>query len=112
MSRAGMAAVGAGLAVASAGAYYFLGPKGKAHQKKALALMNKMKKEAMQKVATAKNMTVPVYNRTVDALASTYAKQYKTYEKEIKAFASILKSEWKNVSKKTTKKTTTKRKRA
>ena len=39
------AGVGAGLAALSAGAYYFLGPKGKAHQKKAKALVAKYKPE-------------------------------------------------------------------
>ncbi len=110
MSGAKMAAVGAGLAVASAGAYYFLGPKGKAHQREAKALMIKMKKEAMQKVAKAKSVTTPLYNRAVDAVATTYSKQYKAHEKDIKAFAKMLKSEWKNVAKKATKKPTPKNK--
>ena len=39
------AGVGAGIAALSAGAYYFLGPKGKAHQQKAKALVAKYKPE-------------------------------------------------------------------
>ena len=39
------AGIGAGIAALSAGAYYFLGPKGKAHQKKAKALVAKYKPE-------------------------------------------------------------------
>ena len=48
-----VAAVGAGMAALGAmgaGAYYLLGPKAKAHQKKATALMAKMKKEVMSEI--------------------------------------------------------------
>lgn len=38
-------AAAAGVAAAGAGAYYLLGPKGKAHQKKAKALLVKMERE-------------------------------------------------------------------
>ena len=89
----GVAALGAGMA----GAYYLLGPNAKAHQKKATMLMNKMKKEVLQKAKKAKSLTGPMYHKAVDALADTYSKQYKAHEKDIKAFAKKLKSEWKKI---------------
>ena len=49
MSAGKMAAVGAGLAAVSAGAYYLLGPDGKKNQKKAGALINKIEKEIEKK---------------------------------------------------------------
>ena len=111
ISRTKKAMLGVGVAMASAGAYYFLGPKGKAHQKKALVLMAKMKREVMQKTAKAKSITVPLYHKTVDTLASTYAKQNKAHGKDIQAFAKKLKSEWKSVAKKVTKKPTANKKK-
>ncbi len=93
-------AIGAGVAalgVATAGAYYLLGPNAKAHQKKASILMAKMQKEAMQKAKKVKNLTEPLYHKAVDALAQQYSTQYKVHEKDIKAFAKTLKSEWKKL---------------
>lgn len=96
-------AVGAGAAVmgaVGAGAYYLLGPKGKAHQKKALALAGKMKKEVEGQIKKAEKITTPLYHKTVDMVSENYAKQYKDHEQEIKAFAKVLKGEWKEVVKK------------
>jgi len=47
MLKAGVAAVGTG-------AYYFLGPDGKKHQKKALAMMTKAKNEVVNDIKKAK----------------------------------------------------------
>src|SRR3989344_8251994 len=81
----------AGLAAIGAGAYYLLGPNAKAHQKKAAALLEKMKKELQSEIQKAKEVTVPLYNNAVDAISETYAREYKAFEKEIKAFAKKLK---------------------
>jgi uncharacterized protein HemX len=91
----GMGAVALGAGVA--GAYYLLGPKAKIHQKKVLALTAKMKKDLTAKAKKVKDMTEPLYKKTVDTLAATYGKQYKAHEKDIKAFAKKLKAEWKKV---------------
>jgi len=99
-----MVAIGAGVAAAAAGAYYLLGPEAKKHQKKAVDLMKKMKKEVDSNIKKAKQVTTPLYNKAVDVVAANYAKQYKLHEKDIKAFAQKLKSEWKGVEK-TVKKT-------
>lgn len=93
-----VAAIGVGVAALGAGAYYFLGPNGKKHQKKAEVWMTKMEKEVVTKVKKAKNMTEPVYHKAVDALATTYSTQYKAHAPQIKAFAKMLKSEWKKTS--------------
>jgi hypothetical protein len=69
--------VAEGMAALGAGAYYLLGPDAKKHQKKALALVSKIKKEV--KIGIKKG---------------------KQIEKE-----------WKNVSKKATKKLVSKKKR-
>jgi hypothetical protein len=46
MSGGKKMAIAGGMAAVAGGAYYLLGPKSKAHQKKAKALMGKVKKEA------------------------------------------------------------------
>ena len=92
-----MVAVGAGIAAVGAGAYYLLGPKGKAHQKKATILMAKIKKEVQSEVKKAKKATAPLYHKAVDIVSENYAKQYKMHEKDIKAFAKKLKAEWKKI---------------
>lgn len=87
-------AIGAGLAGLAAGAYYFLGPNGKKHQKKATAWMVKMEKEAKKQVSKIKDVSGPAYAKAVDALAATYSKQYKEHAPELKAFAKHLKTQW------------------
>ena len=104
---AGVAALGA----AGAGAYYLLGPKAKAHQKKAVSLFNKIKKEVESEVKKAKEVGTPVYHKTVDMISENYAKQYQMHEPEIKAFAKKLKSEWKKATKKPVKKSVSKKKK-
>lgn len=110
MSSGKKAAIGAGvvaLSAVGAGAYYFLGPDGKKNQKKALALVGKMKKEVISEVKKAKKLSGPVYGKAVDMVSKNYAKQYKAHAKDIKAIASKLKSEWKGIEKAL--KTTTKK---
>ena len=97
-------AIGVGAAAVGAGAYYLLGPKSKAHQKKAKALIAKMQKEVKIKVAEAKVVTEPLYHKAVDFLSANYAKQYKEHGPAIKAFANKLKKEWKSSKKEIIKK--------
>lgn len=108
MSAGKMLTAGAGIAALGAGAYYFFGPKSKIHQKKALALANKMKKEVFSEIKKAEKVTLPIYHKAVDAISSNYAKQYNLHEKDVEAFAKKLKSEWKNISGKIAKKPTKK----
>lgn len=89
----------AGVVAISAGAYYLFGPDAKKHQKKASALLLKMKKEVQTEIKKAKEVSTPIYNKAVDVVSKNYAKQYKLHGKDVKAFASKLKSEWKGVKK-------------
>ena len=52
VSAGKVAAIGAGMAAVSAGAYYLLGPDGKKHQKDAKGMMKKMEKELGNKFVT------------------------------------------------------------
>jgi hypothetical protein len=100
VSGKGMAAAAAGAAAIGAGAYYLLGPNAKAHQKKASALMNKMKKEVAKEIKKVKELTPPLYRKAVDVISENYANQYQAHEKDIKALAKKLKDEWMEFSKK------------
>lgn len=97
MSFSKEVAIGAGVAAAGAGAYYLFGPKGKQHQNKAKAWMVKMEKEVKMEFKKAKDITMPIYHKKVDALAKNYSKQYKEHKKEIDVLAKKLKGEWKNI---------------
>ena len=102
MSMGKKLAVGAGVAALSAatgGAYYLLGPDAKAHQKKANILRDKIKKEVKIDIKKVKDITTPIYHKAVDIVSENYVKQYKAHEKDIKAFAKKLKSEWKKLKK-------------
>ena len=100
VSKAGIVAIGAGLAAAGAGAYYLLGPKGKEHRKKAKALLSKMESEIKNTIKLAKDTTKPIYNKAVDSIADTYSKEYKMHARDIKAMAKKLKGEYETVIKK------------
>ncbi|MFA6353332.1 MAG: hypothetical protein WCW93_00110 [Candidatus Paceibacterota bacterium] len=89
----------AGMAALGAGAYYFLGPKAKAHQKKAKILVEKMKKEVEKEIKKVKEVTPALYYKAIDVVASNYAKQYKLHEKDVKAIADKMKNEWKGANK-------------
>ena len=102
MSRGKKLAIGAGIVAigaATGGAYYLLGPNAKTHQKKASALLAKMKKEVQSEIKKVKEVSVPLYHKAVDAVSNTYAKQYKAHAGDIKAFAQKLKSEYKKIVK-------------
>jgi gas vesicle protein len=105
MSGGKMLAGVAGAAALGAGAYYLLGPDAKKHQKKVSVLAAKMKKEVEVEIKKAQKAGTPMYHKVVDMISENYAKQYQMHEPEIKALAKKLKSEWKSISKKPTKKT-------
>ncbi|MBX4189382.1 hypothetical protein KW785_02185 [Candidatus Parcubacteria bacterium] len=100
--------VGAGLAAVAAGAYFFLGPNGKKHQKKMKGWMVKMKGEVLERLEDAREMTEPVYNEIIDGVAQTYSVANKVPKSEIVALATDLKRHWKNIvgGRKTARKTT------
>lgn len=99
MSASKKLVIGAGMVAAGAGAYYLFGPKAKAHQKKTKVLMLKMKREIEKEAKKIKKITIPLYQKTVNTIASNYTKQYKLHEKDIKAFACKMKKDWKGAKK-------------
>jgi uncharacterized protein HemX len=75
------AAVSAGMAAIGAGAYYLLGPNSKAHQKKAKALVAKMKKEAESDFQKVKKVGTPIYHKYSKIVKKT-VKKLKTSKKK------------------------------
>jgi hypothetical protein len=94
ISNKAMAGIAAGVAAAAAGAYYLLGPKGKTHQRRAVAWVKGMTGEIKREVKNAKKVTTPIYHKIVNEASATYRKQYKENEADIKAFADKLKQDW------------------
>lgn len=97
-NKAGVAvAVGAGAAALGAAAYYLFGPHGKQHRIKAQGWMIKMKGEVVERLEDLKEVSEPVYNQVVEAVAAKYAKESKTSKKEILALAADLKKGWRSI---------------
>jgi hypothetical protein len=94
-----LAVLGASIAGAAATAYFFLGPKGKQHQKHAKAWAIKMKGDIVEKLETAREISEPVYHEIIDAVAAKYQKGAKISGQEIKMLADDLKKHWKTLSK-------------
>ncbi len=91
-------ALGASLAVLAATAYFFLGPKGKKHQRHAKAWAIKMKGDVVEKIETAREISEPVYHEIIDSVAAEYEKGMKASHEEISALAQDLKKHWKTIS--------------
>ena len=93
-----LAVLGATLAGAAAGAYFFFGPKGKKHQKDAKAWAIKMKGDVVEKLEKAGDVSESAYHGIVDAVADKYESAQKAGAPEIKALAADLKKHWKAIS--------------
>ncbi|MFA6297451.1 MAG: hypothetical protein WC629_02715 [Candidatus Paceibacterota bacterium] len=95
-----LAVLGASLAGLAATAYFFLGPKGRKHQKQTKAWAIKMKGDVIEKLEMAREVvSEPAYQEIIDSVASQYTKGKKASSKEIMALAEDLKKHWKKVSK-------------
>jgi hypothetical protein len=92
-----LAVIGASLA-GMAAAYFFLGPKGKKHQKDAKAWAIKMKGDVVEKLENIKDVSEPVYHEIVDGVAEEYKKGMKAGKLEIEELAADLKKHWKTLS--------------
>jgi len=90
-------AIGASLAGLAA-AYFFLGPKGKKHQKQAKAWAIKMKGDIVEKLEMAREVSEPVYHEIIDSVAAEYKKGMKAGQEEIGTLAEDLKKHWKTLS--------------
>lgn len=102
-------ALGTSAIALAAGTYYFFGPEGKIHRKKAGGWMIKMKGEIIEKIEQAEEITEQAYHSIVDAVLATYITAGKIDPADLKAYAEGLKKQWKNIVK-TAKGSTTKRK--
>ena len=85
-------------AAALAAAYFFLGPKGKKHQKQAKAWAIKMKADVVEKLENAREVSEPVYHEIIDSVAAEYKKGKKAGQAEIVDLATDLKKHWKTLS--------------
>lgn len=90
--------IGASVAAMAATAYFFLGPKGKKHQKQAKAWAIKMKGDVVEKLERARDITEPIYHEIIDSVAREYEKGKKANRTEINALAHDLKKHWKTIS--------------
>lgn len=91
-----LAILGASLAGLVA-TYFFLGPKGKMHQKHAKAWVIKMKGDIVEKLETARDVSEPIYHEIINSVAEEYKKKMKAGHEEIDALAHDLKKHWKKV---------------
>lgn len=107
----GLVALGAGAVALAASTYYFFGPEGKIHRKKAAGWMVKMKGEIIEKLSDAEEVSEGVYHKIVDSVLATYAATGKIATPELQDFASGLKRQWKSIVKILPKSKTTKRAR-
>ena len=90
--------LGTTLAGLVAGAYFFLGPKGKKHQKHAKAWAIKMKGDVVEKLEKAKEISEPVYHEIINSVSKDYEKGMKAGKAEIDELATDLKKHWKTIS--------------
>jgi len=94
----GIAAVGAGIAAASAAAYVLFGPDAKKNKKAIKGWAVKMKGEIIERLENAKELTEPVYNKVIDEVSKKYAKAKKVDAKEIEAIVKDIKKHWKAIA--------------
>src|SRR3989338_4075937 len=90
--------LGAGVAALAGTAYFFLGPKGKKHQKQAKDWAVAMKGDVIKKLKVAREVTEPVYHKIIDSVAKEYAIGAKAGKAEIHELAKDLKKHWKTFS--------------
>ena len=89
--------IGASIAGLAA-AYFFLGPKGKKHQRQTRAWAIKMKGDIVEKLEGMQDVTESAYNKIVDSVATAYAKRKVAGREEISDLAGDIKKHWKTIS--------------
>lgn len=94
-----MVVIGASVAAVAGAAYFFLGPKGKKHQKQVQAWAIKMRGDVVEKLENAREVSESVYREIIDSVAAEYEKGKKASHKEIRALADDLKKHWNTISK-------------
>lgn len=109
VSAGKVAAIGAGVAAVGAGAYYFLGPKGKKHRNDAKVLAKKVQKGAAKQVTKVKALAKKVAPMAKDMQAM--AKDGMRMMNKMSGNAKKVVSKAKKVVKKAVKKAAPKKKR-
>ncbi len=94
-----MVALGTGAVALAASTYYFFGPAGNIHRKKAVGWMVKMKGEIIEQIQNAEEITEQIYHGIVDSVLASYVSSGKISSVELQAFAKTLKGQWKNILK-------------
>ena len=97
MSAGSVAAISAGAAALGSAAYYFLGPKGKAHQKSAQKWAEEAKKKVGQEIQKGKKLSENLYGKVVDDVLKSKIGKGVTAGEAI-VFAKALKKNWKQVA--------------
>lgn len=92
-------ALGTSAVALAASSYYFFGPAGKIHRKKAVGWMIKIKGEIIEQIENAKEISEPIYHNIVDSVLATYVKNGKIEAPELAMFAKTLKGQWKSIVK-------------
>ncbi|MCR4334152.1 MAG: hypothetical protein NUV47_00235 [Patescibacteria group bacterium] len=82
-----------------AAAYFFLGPKGKKHQKQMKVWAIKMKADVVEKLEEARDISEPIFHQIIDSIAEEYEQKAKIGREEIQLLAKDLKKHWKLISK-------------
>lgn len=99
LSAKTIVALGTSAVALAASSYYFFGPAGKIHRKKAVGWMIKMKGEIIEQIQNAKEISEPIYHNIVDSVLATYVAGGKIAAPELELFAKSLKGQWKNIVK-------------
>ncbi len=99
LSAKTIVALGTSAVALAASSYYFFGPGGKIHRKKAVGWMVKIKGEIIEQIENAKEISEPIYHNIVDSVLATYVKSGKIAAPELAMLAKTLKGQWKSIVK-------------
>lgn len=91
-------AVSAGVAAVAAASYYLFGPKGAQHRKQLRGWVIQMKGDVIRELETLKEVSEPIYNQVVEAVAKKYLQQGAIAKADVAALVKELKSHWKSIS--------------
>lgn len=89
----------AALAAATAGVYYFYGPKGTKHRKALKSWTVKARGEVMENLENMKELSQTAYKQAVDKVMDKYRKVKNIDPKELALLAEELKGHWNRISK-------------
>jgi hypothetical protein len=87
-----------GVTAAAVGTYYLYGHKNATkHRAMAKSWMLKAKGEVLEKLEQAQEVTEPIYNKAVDAVAAKYNELKSIDPEELSAFLSDMKKYWSDI---------------